>query len=403
MILRISNKKIGKAIVFLVSLAIYLKYGGKFIPFVNVLLVALFVIFLSIVRIVKEKKINVSRKILAFLAFVILLLLGVIWSDAPFYGFIKALNVFMTLVAFFVSFSSIREHYKLFLVFNFLFFLLFLISLYVEYGFVTELMGSITRRFRLGWDDSGAFHPIAISRYLGLSILSSLFLLLLWGTKRIFLSIFCILMVLIAFIYMFFSGTKAPILALGLSGLLVLAGSKMINKDVKRIVFLFSFAVFFGVFVAYQQVRSNFDDGMLEFIEYRFFDADSALSDRSHQNQRALSKIKGIEIIIGHGTGDFGYEYTRSDERDYPHNIMSEIIYENGLFPFVLFVFTIFLSVWVVFFSNSIFVVLIASFSNYFFINALFSGDLISNNLALGFAMLLFMSVELKTNKIGKI
>jgi O-antigen ligase len=43
-------------------------------------------------------------------------------------------------------------------------------------------------------------------------------------------------------------------------------------------------------------------------------------------------------MLVGHGTGDYGYFASGHDERAYPHNVLLEVAYENGLIGVVLLV-----------------------------------------------------------------
>lgn len=71
-----------------------------------------------------------------------------------------------------------------------------------------------------------------------------------------------------------------------------------------------------------------------EFIEERFTERVQNLSQRMpayEDTMRALGDSDTVELLVGHGTGDYGYFALGHDERAYPHNVLLEVAYENGL------------------------------------------------------------------------
>ena len=75
------------------------------------------------------------------------------------------------------------------------------------------------------------------------------------------------------------------------------------------------------------------------YFEYRFFDFETYQNDRPSLFKMALEDIDEKSLILGKGTGNFGYLITSQDVKQYPHNIFVEILYENGLLGLLFFLF----------------------------------------------------------------
>ena len=192
---------------------------------------------------------------------------------------------------------------------------------------------------------------------------------------------------MIALIYLFFSGTKTPILALGVAISLFFLVNKYVQIRYKIAILLAPIIIIVGFFSLITLNESAIDSEQMAFIEYRFLDSSGAIDDRTMQSKRALSQMSVKNIFLGSGTGDFGYLYTREDTRDYPHNLFMEVLYENGIFNLlfiVLFIFYLLINLRKSYDFTSNYCVTVCIF---FIMNATFSGDLINNSIVLCFAI----------------
>ena len=99
--------------------------------------------------------------------------------------------------------------------------------------------------------------------------------------------------------------------------------------------------------------------------------------------------IWGNNPFFGNGTGSYGYMYTGMDRNDYPHNILMELLAENGLVGLIIFI-SIFGYIGYIMlkakkgefkFNSHLLLTVWLLFSFYFLFNALVSGDINSNRM----------------------
>ncbi|WP_289366687.1 O-antigen ligase family protein [Alteromonas arenosi] len=270
---------------------------------------------------------------------------------------------------------------------------MYAVQLYLDYGSFAQLFLQIGTRFRLGWNDAGnAFNPISIARYMAYSILLIFIVYPAWRpliSNHIWLNTFrtfLLILFVCSSVYLFFSGTKTPILALVICFLILFFKSNL-SKVLKFSVL--SIGIFGATFllVAGVKVVPGLTDSQAAYIESRFLDVESAVGDRAYQGSRATDNIELKAFLIGNGTGSFGYSNLKMDIRDYPHNIFAEVLYENGIFAVILLIVIYVMIVLNCILSKDL-LSSFCSFSALFFgINAFFSGDLITNNLIFFFAL----------------
>lgn len=392
-------------VIILWSMLYFKKYGGSFFSFIPVLGYGTLIIVLSIYIILQKKDRFYFDKSFLLLAFIwITLLSSYLWSESIGYGGAKVFHVIFGFVLFYSIALIIFNNFKFFLYSQVFFYLLYLFNLYLEYGFITELLAQINAKFRLGWDDSttSLFHPIGISRYIALSMISILFIayLLIKEKKKLLLMILSIL-ILYGIIFLFFSGTRTPILALFVSIIISIFLNKFISLKIKATI-----ATIPIVFLLLINLLLSIDFGLTQsqrdFIEYRYNDPNSAVSDRGWQFERATSRIDAEMLFFGKGIGDFAYEFYRSDERQYPHNLFTEVFFENGIFVVLAIVMMLYLIVKINRTSRSIktnYMIILFYFS---LVNAMFSGDLISNNIVFGYFIIIILFNKYEKNILIK-
>ncbi|HIP13784.1 MAG TPA: hypothetical protein EYG73_13835 [Arcobacter sp.] len=391
-----------KLVLILFSLIFYQKYGGSFFAIFPLSLYVLVILSL-ILFFKKEKKIKLNLWFFLLFIFFLNMLTSLFWTNALFYGLQKVIIIIITLFTFYAIAPIIRKNFIFFIKVNFIFFLIYLINLYIQYGFFEQLSDMLNVRFRLGWDDEGsALNPIGIARYLLYGFINIAFYVLITKeTKKynFFIKISLSIASLVGVLYLFFTGTKAPILAFISSILLYIFINKYINRKIKVTILIIPLLTYLMYSSINLLNQNNLTQSQQDYIEYRYLNTDAALSDRAMQNERALTKIDGTIILFGAGSGDFGHLYTGQDQRDYPHNILSEILYENGIINLIIFLSLFFYILHLSRKNKSIPLAFFIISFNYFFINALFSGDLISNNLVFGFLVLIILEVQREQKK----
>lgn len=383
-------------IVFLTSFLIYKKFGGNIITFIPNLTIMIIIIFISL----KNKLILTKSFFLTLLFFLLILIFSsLLWTDAPIYGLNKFINLLITVILFYTIFNTINNNYKLFYYSMFLFWIIYLINLYFEFGSFTNLLTSLDLRFRLGMELGEAInslHPISISRYLGFQLLCLfIWIIVIRNFKTPYFSYLLIVPLLsISFIYLFFSGTKTPLLALILAISIFVLLSKR-SKKIFSYIFLSLCFIIIAVYLSFDIKKTTLlTKEQKTYVEYRFFSSGKATSDRAYQNERALSKINENNFIFGAGTGNFAYLYNKRDTRDYPHNIFSEILYENGIIAMIFIFIMSFYAFYILRNSQHSLTIGYAMMYLYFLFNSLFSGDLISNNFVFGFWIFMILSYK---------
>ena len=331
------------SVLFLISILFYIKHGGYFFSFIPM---PVYFSLALVLTIVSNKIIKLRLGFLMMILFFLLnMTLSLSWTNAINYGGQKVATLIFTIIFFYIIYPVIYRNFKRFLEINILFFLLFILTLIDQYGFLTDLGDVINVSFRLGWDDEdSALNPIGISRYIYYGIINCI-IYYLYYNKSLKTTTVLIVTSLVGVLYSLLTGTKAPILAFLLSLTIYYLFNKFNSKKIKiRFVVLTAFIIstlFLGDVLSHIGVSSE----QSEFFQARFLDTESAIDDRSFQNSRALEKINGINILFGEGVGDFGHLYTSKDERDYPHNLLTEVFYENGILNVIILILILFYSI----------------------------------------------------------
>jgi len=217
-------------------------------------------------------------------------------------------------------------------------------------------------------DSYGGLNPIWIARYLGFLFLMALFI-----AKKESRNLFLYGYMTVLFLYMITAGSKGPIIAL-LGGCLIFFASEDISVNIKTIFFLILiFLVFILLLNAIDFFSSSF------FIE-RYSGKNTSAEEREVLIDVALQFSGVLSFLFGTGTGNFGYVINHKDARRYPHNIVAELYFENGIISLVILV-LIYISVLkyhkLIFKSRKL-RMLFAMFI-YFGLNSMFSGDLLVN------------------------
>lgn len=378
------NKILNNIIVILLAFFVYRKLGGQMpIPATFALLVAVLIKLFPL----KGKDINLTKLDVIYFSLPFVLLFGCIYTDNVSYGLAKASTVFIIIASFLIIRSTIYKYFFNFSIYIILFSTLYVLELYFTYGSFFELLANADHRFRLGWDEegnSGSASPISIPRFICISLIAFFFICN--YKKKVFITYFYLTVpyVMFAILILFLSGTKSPLFAIFISFFTIY----FYDFKWKYLTVITLTAA--SVFVSYFFI--SFQPGVFksDFFEYRFLNMGLAIEDRLFQANRALSDFDAYIFLFGDGTGNFSYAKTGQLIRDYPHNIIVELLFENGILAVLLFLtfvaFAVYRGVSTLFFETRVISILCV----FFFVTACFSGDLISNSLLFGFITLLF-------------
>jgi hypothetical protein len=267
-----------------------------------------------------------SPILMSYLALTIFLAVGIAYSRAPMYGLSKTILVasyFWALGTLIYNLVDDMSVGKAFLNGLLLGGILLVGIAALEFGNPIQLVRGANRFFRLRFGEDG--NPIMLARHLALAltvtatyvVVRRKWMDLLWSVP----------LGLLTCAYLVATGSKGPLLALLAS--LVCAPIFLVRGIVARVsltILILAISIMGGIVLLELLPK--------DFIQERFIDKIQNLSLRLPAYQAAIYAIlnsDALEFVIGHGTGDFGYLDLRRDDRAYPHNMLLEVAYENGL------------------------------------------------------------------------
>lgn len=267
-----------------------------------------------------------STVLMLYLSLSIVLAVGITYSRAPEYGTTKTILVcsyFWLLGSVIYNLVDDVAVGKAFLTGLFIGGLLLVGVVALEFGNPIQLFRNANRFFRLRLGDDG--NPIMLGRQLALAIIIlAAFVAVRRRWKDL---VWSIPVGLLTLVYLVATGSKGPLLALAFSfvitPLLIMRG--VIGRLSLSILLVGLLSVMGVVGVEFLPKG---------FIEERFTEKVQNLSLRMPAYQdviRALLESDVTQMLVGHGTGDYGYFALGHDERAYPHNVLLELAYENGL------------------------------------------------------------------------
>lgn len=267
-----------------------------------------------------------SPLLMSYLGLSIVLAVGILYSRAPVYGTTKVILVcsyFWLLGTVIYNLVDDVPIGKAFLTGLFVGGLLLIGVTAAEFGNPIEMFQKANRFFRLRFGEEG--NPIMLGRHLALTI--TMIATYVAVRRRWNDLAWSIPLALLALVYLVATGSKGPLLALVLS--FVITPLLMMRGLIVRLSLSILLAGMF-CFVAVAAVEFL----PKEFMEERFTEKVQNLSLRMPAYQdvmRMLDDSDAVQLVVGHGTGDYGYFALGRDERAYPHNVLLEVAYENGL------------------------------------------------------------------------
>ncbi|MGE0642124.1 MAG: O-antigen ligase family protein [Nitrospira sp.] len=193
----------------------------------------------------------------------------------------------------------------------------------MEFGNPIQTFQSAGRFFRLRFGDEG--NPIMLARHLALAITT--FIMYVAFRKKWIDWIWSIPLILLTLAYLVGTGSKGPLLGLILS--CAITALLFINGIVARL--SLTLCILGIVLVA---VIGGMELLPKAFVEERFTEKVQNLSLRLPAYTdvvHTLLRSDATTLLVGYGTGDYGYFALGHDGRAYPHNVVLEVAYENGL------------------------------------------------------------------------
>ncbi len=196
---------------------------------------------------------------------------------------------------------------------------LLIVATIFEFGNPIALLGTISRFTRYALGEEG--NPIFFARYLSYSIIAITWYV--FYKKKAANLIWALPLVIVGLIYMVLSGSKGPILSLAIG---VVVGALISRKSWAMLPFFTGIMIVAAIAIYYFLP----DD----FLRQRFVQDAANSSSRMPLFINLVSTVANadaIKMLFGHGTGDYGFFIHRADVRMYPHNIVLEALYENGV------------------------------------------------------------------------
>lgn len=303
----------------------------------------------------------------------VILCIGVLYTNAPNYGISKIFILYTWIILFLFYGLIIVNNFEIYAKASVFCGIIFVLLLFGKYGNPISFLQSMQgETLRLGIEEDtgmyGGLNPIWVGRYLGFIFLMALFIvkkksrnLLLYG------------FMVILFLYMVASGSKGPIISL-VGGCLILFANDKVSVNIRTIFLLIL------VFAALFFLLYAIDFFSTPFYINRFSRGSTSAVDREGLIELALNFSGILIFLFGTGTGNFGYVIKHADARFYPHNIVVELFYENGIISLIVLA-LMYISVIkcyrLIFKSRKL--QMLCALVVYFVLNSMFSGDLLSN------------------------
>lgn len=306
------------------------------IPHVRAVSLSLFVTLLILEIVSGEKFRRPPMYFLWCACFAIVMAIGLTITQAPNYGSAKLglfVSYFIVLGYLVYSWTSGENTIRAFFVGLVAGGVALLAVFLIRYGSPASMLEEVNRFYRLRLGEEG--NPIHLARYLGIAALcAGMLATAVTGRKK---QLTCLAIVLLSVSYMALTGSKGPFLALfgGLMFTTVVYAKKVSHA---LVVAAFGTVVAIAVVILFLSIMPT------EFVEERIWGKLDTLSNRLPgyvTSLRLVLDMPFLSALVGYGTGSYGYYSHHADMRAYPHNILLEAIYENGLLGAIVLVLAI--------------------------------------------------------------
>jgi O-antigen ligase len=340
------------------------------------LITVLFAVVCLAVLLIYKNKIgakSISPIFLWLLGLLFLMVTSLMWTNAPNYGMRKTLIVAVTSISAIPIAVVIKSEYRTFWFAFRMTAALVLVYIYISISDPYSLFSTFGEHDRFGVS-SGA---IMAGRYFGLNAL--IFIYSAARSKNIYITMIQILFILGELFYCVLSGSKGPLVALFLIGTFQYYLITRTDKKLASWVFPACLTLSIVLIFSIDMVQSS------DFIRVRFIENFSSYNSRITLFKLGIDSIDLSSIgkfLFGAGIGDYGFVEHSLDLSGYPHNILVEALYENGLIGLVLLgliLIKISLSAFKKGIIKSQFHIILL-ISIYYIVNSMVSGDLSLNS-----------------------
>lgn len=270
-------------------------------------------------------QIRVSNDFYISLLFLFSIISSYLFTRAPDYAFIKITQIIgyfyvLPFIIYVLVNNRKQEEYLILGLFGSG--ILLNIALFKFAGDPISVLNTAGRFFRLKLGDEA--NPIITARYLGIAAIVAIYYSIAKENKLV--KLIALATFLTSSTYMVSTGSKGPIASL-VASIYVIA---YFSSKYRKIILVLSTLIILALLFVFLTVIPD------SFFEQRFTSKVDNLSGRLPVISETLyylyQKAGIIQLIFGHGIGDFGYYLTGKDIRMYPHNIFIEILFETGLF-----------------------------------------------------------------------
>lgn len=316
----------------LIVFFLLVKFTGGFIP-IPLTELTLFCIGYGFINVLTSREFK-NQFLSPVTLFLLSLSFSLIWSKAYFYGSSKLFVLIGAYLSLLFLSNIIVKHVKIFnIILSSVFGLVSIYLLVFQADVIRSMVvyGESGGRYRI----TDELNSNVISVFFSIGLLSSIFSILI--IKKRFGKIIFSVLSLILLVFLFFTGSRGALLSLIVSAILCYTLYKTQKFYITIIIILFLgilFWLFSNSFLL--MLQAFLPSSMSGFIESRFT-GDSAVTSIYARQELYNLAIDGFlqggfnNLLFGHGTGSYGFLLTGGDSRGYPHNIVLELLYENGL------------------------------------------------------------------------
>lgn len=308
-----------------------LLFDNFFVDSLQYLLLAI-VLIIRIYKFTKSMEIRLDKISGMMLLFSIWILITKLYSISTIYSDSKIINYCISVVFFFLARNVIEDIRSENFIGELLVFItkcnVLLIGLFTFINF-SDFIGAATQGQRIG---SESTNPIWVARLCCETILCMIVLPKDMKNKRL-----CFFATIGLLSLVFLTGSKGPLVALGLAWLYYIYISSQHRVGRINLKFLAQISAFMILIILGAIGIDYFKD--FDFIKYRFSWESIFVDAEGYRMERysfAWNKIQE-EIITGYGFGSWSILYNGIDQMDYPHNIILELWLETGLIGLFLF------------------------------------------------------------------